>query len=807
MTIRKFQILALCCCFLLLVGQVDAAESVVSNAVVADTWITFESDNASRADENHGGDQDLKVRSGNSSLTNAVRKPLIRFDITGQTINPSQLYIFEVTTESDGSSSSVHTINAITDPLLQNFEENTITWNLAPESAKAEVASFNSAGPAVGTFNAPGSPDTAIQTVMLGSDFLDAVFADGGSSLLTFGIGGSQNSTLELQSKESVQAVPAPARLLTFDLIESAASGGSITAGATWVGGAAPAAGNQYAVVNGDVVTADGGSAFLGEALIVSNGSLDYSASGVDLPLVVVSEGAAVTESTTGEFLLGDFNAPVLGQMVLNGNLTIDAEGGADAGLDMDLQGAGTAEVNVSAGGRLFITSLSSFGGTVQFNGSGDELLYEGPSGSTAVIEMNSTGTNTYAVNVERFGGLASNLVFNQPGNIDHRTDPANGNNRLTSVGTLTANADVTVDLTKTYAGNERRFFGSWSGSGNITVNGTATDPSAVDVSLNEFEAGTTDPESEGLTRLSTRDYSGTLTTNDFVNVEVRQHLPNAEIVVNQNAVLDVGVDGAVNLTSTRIGSVTVNNGGTLDVGHELTNDSGEVRRAPGNLQLTSQRSQSGDLTLNTGSTTVIQISGSGANQFDTISAEGTVSLGGTLELLIDPLLTSSTTLATEGSYIPTDGDTFEIVSIVAETLPTDLNADGAVDGDDLTILRELYGQSIADLNFDVTADIDGDGDTDGSDLLAWQRSVGATGALNGSITGDFDSINIVDPGGLLANFTVTSSVTATSVILTINEVPAIAAVPEPSAVVLLWISFAALLGIDRRGSLSFVRA
>ena len=68
---------------------------------------------------------------------------------------------------------------------------------------------------------------------MLGSDLVDGVFDDAGSSFLTFGLGGSNNSTLELQSKESTFDPASPARLLTFDRIDSASSG-SAGAGATW---------------------------------------------------------------------------------------------------------------------------------------------------------------------------------------------------------------------------------------------------------------------------------------------------------------------------------------------------------------------------------------------------------------------------------------------------------------------------------------------------------------------------------------------------------------------------------------------
>jgi len=823
---------------LTLSDRMEAAETVVSNFVDADTWITFESDRASRADEVHGNDGDMRVRSGNNSLTNAVRKPIIRFDITGQTINPAALYFFEVTTESDGTSSSTHTINAITDPLSQNFIEfnvdpngdniDSLTWNNASPCAgyqDCEVASgneqrttWNAAGPAVGNFSAPGAPDTAIKSVMLGSNLVDAVFSDGGSSLITFGIGGSNNSTLELQSKESTFGSMSPARLLTFDLFESVSSG-LLTAGSTWTGGLPPSAGNQYVVSNGDIVEADG-SAFNGEALGIANGSLNYSASGVNLPFVIVAAGSTVTESTTGEFSLGDFLAVPLGQMILNGELTITAENGNDSFLDMEMRGAGTIVVNHPAGGTLQLESLGLFDGVLQFNGSGDEVRYEGPPGSDMILEMNSTGNNTLTMRPSGNGGTIDNVIFNQPGVMDHRTEDALGQPRLIQPGALTANATVTINLNRTFATNERRFlFGpGLSGSGSILVNGTADDPTDPNnnISLNEFETGGSSEDTDD-THMETQSYTGTITAGKYVNVEIRRHLPGGAIVINQNAKLDMGWDEATNITSTRIGEVTINSGGTMVVGFEHLGDGnsqdGLVGHVPFNLQLTTQQGRSGDLTLAASSTTVMQISGetdpnTGMNLFDSISVEGTATLGGTLEVLINPTLTDfynttdpNTSVVTPNfAYVPTDGDMFEIISVVAETLVTDVDGNGSVGSEDIAIWEELYGQTLAagdNQDFDVTADVDGNGVTDGFDFLAIQADFGASGTLTGSIAGDFASMSIIDPGGVLAGFTVSRVVTATSVTLMITA-NALSAVPEPSGFLLAGIAVA--LGMGGRG-------
>ena len=149
MTIRASISIALRGCalsVLTLVSSAHAAEIAVSNNVDADTWITFESDVAERADEINGANESLLVRSGNGSLAQAVRKPLIRFDITGATIDPTLVYLLEVTTAFDGTSSSTHVVSAITDSALQSFDEATLTWNNAPASATASRFNFNDAG-------------------------------------------------------------------------------------------------------------------------------------------------------------------------------------------------------------------------------------------------------------------------------------------------------------------------------------------------------------------------------------------------------------------------------------------------------------------------------------------------------------------------------------------------------------------------------------------------------------------------------------------------------------------------------------
>ncbi|QDS99197.1 hypothetical protein [Adhaeretor mobilis] len=598
-------------------------------------------------------------------------------------------------------------------------------------------------------------------------------------------------------------ALPEPELPVTTDSFMN----GDLLAGTTWVNGLAPVGTPPnpnviHNVVSGHAITANGSAPYTGAGVNIVDGSLTYTASQVQLSSVTVGAGSTVTETHSGAFFLGNISAPELGNMELNGQLSITAEGGADAAIDMNMSGTGTATVNLSAGGTFYLdsaTSWENFSGTLQFNGSGDEVLYDLAPGSGMTLEMNSTGINKLSLNPLNAspGNLLETIVFNQPGEIVH----AAVNSRFQQPSRLIANADVSVDMTQTFPGNERRMFfnNGLHGAANVTVTGTPTDPTSGSITLNEFEIGLSGQDGTTATHFETDNFSGTLTLNNFVNAEIRDHVPSATVVVNQNARLEFGHRDVESLFTTRVGDVTVNSGGSLEVGYEE-----DDTHAPYQLQLTTQRGQSGDLTLASGSETIMQISANGANQFDTIAAEGTVTLGGTLELLINPSVPSQTVSCdpnVDCAYTPVDGDMFEIISIVAETLPADLDGNGTVGSEDIAIWDSQYGQTLAagdNQDFDVTADVDGDGDTDGADLLAIQRDFGASGALTGSITGDFDSIVIVDPLNTLAGFNVTHSVTATSVILTVNAIPAQTAVPEPSACLLAGIAL--IIGGGARG-------
>jgi len=100
---------------------------------------------------------------------------------------------------------------------------------------------------------------------------------------------------------------------------------------------------------------------------------------------------------------------------------------------------------------------------------------------------------------------------------------------------------------------------------------------------------------------------------------------------------------------------------------------------------------------------------------------------------------------------------TNEIFSNPFVQLAGDFDDNGAVDGNDLAVWKTAFGTTDA-------ADADGDGDSDGEDYLAWQRNFGLTWED-----------------------------------LAIQSTAATAAVPEPSAALILALSAAGLLPVHRR--------
>lgn len=588
------------------------------------------------------------------------------------------------------------------------------------------------------------------------------------------------NTPITLQMTGLPDAADTSVRLTRFEIAAGlppvdifSVTSGDLNTGSTWDTGTPPEAGFNYVVSTGDVVTANSTS-FAGDGVTVQTGAtLDLATSGVVIDLIDVQEGASLTSTTAGDFAIGNIGLATLTSLNLNGQADITASPGAEFFLDVELSGAGDLNFESNGpGSNMWLSAAGGHQGTIRFNGSGDQVRITEGEGFN-ILEMNSTGSNTIFYDPLEIVDIQQ-IVFNQPGEIQHAASLSN--RRLFGAGDLVANAAITADLTALPVGNERRLFlSSLSGSGDITVNGTATDPTDPGViSHNEFELGSSSEPAE----IAVDTYSGTITTNDFVDVEIRRSIPNAKIVVNNNGRLEMGFGALSPGTKVAIGEVEINSGGDLEVGFEQDDE-----RNVYTLRVTSQGDRSGDLTLAAGSTTRMQVNGVAEDQYDSIEVQGDATLDGALEIFVNP----DGSGVTNAIYSPTLGDTFDLIEIVGEPLVGDYDGDGNVDAGDYLVWSDSFGSME-----DLAADGNGDGVVDAADYTIWRDNEGATAPLTGTITGSL-ALSVIDPGAVLSGAGLAFQLNVTPTLLQLEVVSASSlAVPEPMGIALASMAFGA---------------
>jgi hypothetical protein len=275
-----------------------------------------------------------------------------------------------------------------------------------------------------------------------------------------------------------------------------------------------------------------------------------------------------------------------------------------------------------------------------------------------------------------------------------------------------------------------------------LTINGTANAPLGVD--YNEFEVGSQGTDENEPANLLTSPYSGTVTLNNYVNMEVRHHMPNASFVVGDHAILDMGHMKRIAAQSVRLGEVEVLNGGTLEVGLEKSDDAIDGHFAY-TLTLDNAGGKSGGLTMHDGAQLNMQINGdpSETTLYDRIAADGTVTLEGKLKIFVNPEAcignqVCSTTLSYDDApfadYVPAANDVWDLITTSSTSPLGDYNGDGTTDTDDLLEFNKHFGSATA------SADGNKDGVVDGADYVLWAKNVGQSGTAV-PITGAFDEI------------------------------------------------------------------
>ncbi|HEY2252664.1 MAG TPA: hypothetical protein VGH74_16435, partial [Planctomycetaceae bacterium] len=471
----------------------------------------------------------LTIRGGNAFDTGSVAaKPLIRFNLgptASAQIDPSLPYFLELTTQTDANSNDTFRIYSITDSATRSFNEATLTWDNAPAVATASKQDFEAAGRESGIFFRPSTidvPGTSIAHPLMGSQI--STFTSGANTYATFGLTNTETNRWIVTDKTSSK----PERLITYDVVESAASG-ALTAAGTWAG-TANQANTLYRVGSGHSVNVNGAASFAGKGVVAgshatgpagdydgngsvgpedfaiwranfgnsaspsgsgadgnSNGAIDaadyvvwrkslggsptlstlnFTANNVDVPLIVLNADGQIQNGTGTSLSIGSPTATadqvhaggavgstvkgMAGGLIVNRDWTYTATTGAeDLTINIPLISSRNFTFNGVANSDLKMRFPAGHRGTINFNGSGNEVIVSENEGIGGTLVMNATGTNTLA-----FEGIDSEqefdkgiVVFNHGGTIDHRSDV----DGLQGIGNLVANAPVTINLSKTF--------------------------------------------------------------------------------------------------------------------------------------------------------------------------------------------------------------------------------------------------------------------------------------------------------------------------------------------------------------------
>jgi hypothetical protein len=195
---------------------------------------------------------------------------------------------------------------------------------------------------------------------------------------------------------------------------------------------------------------------------------------------------------------------------------------------------------------------------------------------------------------------------------------------------------------------------------------------------------------------------------------------------------------------------------------------------------VTSVGGRSGNLTMQSGAKLRMQINGTGERDFDSLSATGNITLGGsTLEVLMSPPSTENGDA--NDSYTPTIGDTFTILSIAPNPVAGDYDRNGTVETADHTAWLNTHGDTGV-----PAADGNNNGTVDAADYIVWREHLGQSSAVTGSIIGQFAApITIIDPNNVMFGLDFDVLYSPTSVQLKVKLQGSGAGVPEPTSLVL----------------------
>lgn len=347
------------------------------------------------------------------------------------------------------------------------------------------------------------------------------------------------------------------------------------------------------------------GSGNTGTLEITSGGSVIANNNIVLIGYHSGSNGTVLIDGAGSSLDTGNFITTLIGAQG-TGTLTLSNGGKiTGAGLILGENGSSHGTLNIGNGGAAGIVNASSVEGklgtvTLNFNHADADYFFtrDGMStGSTVtILGASSTSVNLTGTGKTTFVG---NNTYTGATTISAGTlQIGNGGTTGSIAGNITNNSALIFNRL-----NALTYAGVISGSGTLAKQGVGT-----------------------LTLTDTNTYSGATTISGGI-LAVNGSLTNSAVTVNSGGTL--GGSGTIG------GAVTVNSGGTLAPGN-----------SPGLLTV-------GSLTLDAGSTTVMEIDGTTrGTQYDAIDVTGTATLGGTLNLVF--------------GYTPTVGDSYTLIDAAA---------------------------------------------------------------------------------------------------------------------------------------------
>jgi len=417
------------------------------------------------------------------------------------------------------------------------------------------------------------------------------------------------------------------------------------------------------------------------ESLSVLNGQWLAEGPASAYDSVSIAQDAALTVAWTN----GDA-AIETGNVLVDGTLNLQLDVDSEAGDFSDIVIAGAGSVHLTGDATVLFDDTSGMqyeGGTFVENG---ELLLTDEFGGD--ITTSGDGTFTLAEGGDFTGNLENNghFVFDQAGDYSFLGDfsgtgsfDKNGDGTLTFAGlydfggTTTVNGGTvsftgdldedteldlsgggTVDLSQNASGSQT--VAQLSGSGgslNLGQTNLVIEQEEDTVFAGEIEGtGGFDKSGSGnLVLAGTSTFSGTASVNSGT-LSVNGSLANATVVVNSGGKL--GGNGTV-------GQTQVGAGGALGAGNSI-----------GHLTI------AGDLTLTAGSTLIVEVDATGAN--DKVDVTGTATLGGAaMEVLAEDGVyapfTDYTVLTAEDGIVGTFGSVTTDLAFLVPTLDYGANA------------------------------------------------------------------------------------------------------------------------------------